>query len=46
MGFVHGLPVGLALTGPPGSEATLLRVARAVERSLGLLDAGALVPPL
>jgi amidase len=45
-GFVHGLPVGLALTGPPGSEATLLRVARAVERSMGLLEAGALVPPL
>lgn len=46
MGFVHGLPVGLAVTGAAGSESTLLRVARALEGSLGLLEDGALVPPL
>jgi amidase len=46
IGFVHGLPVGLAITGPAGSEALLLRVARALESSLGLLDDGALVPPV
>jgi amidase len=46
MGFVHGLPVGLAISGAAHSESTLLRVARALERRLGLLDDGALVPPL
>jgi Asp-tRNA(Asn)/Glu-tRNA(Gln) amidotransferase A subunit family amidase len=46
MGFVHGLPVGLAVSGGAYSEATLLRVARALERQLGLLDDGALVPPI
>jgi Asp-tRNA(Asn)/Glu-tRNA(Gln) amidotransferase A subunit family amidase len=46
IGFVHGLPVGLAITGPANSEALLLRVARTLEASLGLLDDGALVPPL
>ncbi len=46
IGFVHGLPVGLAITGPADGEALLLRVARALEASLGLLDDGALVPPL
>ncbi|MCZ3385843.1 MAG: amidase [Actinomycetia bacterium] len=45
IGFVHGLPVGLAITGPANSEQMLLRVARALEAQLGLLDAGALVPP-
>jgi amidase len=45
MGLVHGLPVGLAITGTAGSEATLLRIARGVEHAVGLLDAGALVPP-
>ena len=46
IGFVHGLPVGLGVTGPAGSEALLLRMARACEARLGLLDDGALVPPL
>jgi len=46
IGFVHGLPVGLAITGPANSEARLLRVARALEARLGLLDDGALIPPL
>ncbi len=45
MGFVHGLPVGLALTGPAYSEALLLRVASALEARLGLLADGALTPP-
>ncbi len=45
MGFVHGLPVGLAVTGPARSEALLLRVAGALETRLGLLADGALVPP-
>ncbi|MCZ3390096.1 MAG: amidase [Actinomycetia bacterium] len=46
IGFVHGLPVGLAISGPAGSEALLLRVARTLEARHGLLDDGALVPPL
>lgn len=46
MGFVHGLPVGLAVSGRAHTEATLLRVARALEQQLGLLEAGALVPPV
>ncbi len=46
IGFVHGLPVGLAISGPAGSEALLLRVARTLEVRLGLLDDGALVPPV
>ncbi len=46
IGFVHGLPVGLAITGSANSEALLLRVARALEARLGLLADGALVPPL
>ncbi|MBI4729800.1 MAG: Asp-tRNA(Asn)/Glu-tRNA(Gln) amidotransferase subunit GatA [Acidobacteria bacterium] len=37
-----GLPVGLQLMGPPLSEATLLRAARAFERDFGFLPA----PPL
>lgn len=32
MGAVDGLPVGLSAVGPPGSEARLLAVCRAVER--------------
>jgi len=31
-GFVDGLPVGLALAGPQGSEATVLRVASELQR--------------
>jgi len=46
VGFVSGLPVGLALTGIPGSEATLLRLARTLEVSLGLLEDGRLSPNL
>lgn len=45
MGFVHGLPVGLGLVGKADSEATLLRIARGVELSAGLLVSGALHPP-
>ncbi|MDH4158984.1 MAG: amidase [Actinomycetota bacterium] len=46
MGLVHGLPVGLAVFGPAGCEAMLLRVAHVVELRLGLLRDGALVPPV
>lgn len=46
MGLVHGLPVGLAVFGPAGSEAVLIRIAHIVERRLGLVRDGALVPPL
>jgi amidase len=46
MGLVHGLPVGLAVFGPAGSEAALLRVAHVLEQRLGLVRDGALVPPL
>jgi Asp-tRNA(Asn)/Glu-tRNA(Gln) amidotransferase A subunit family amidase len=45
MAFVHGLPVGLAITGSARSEALLLRVAGALEARLGLLADGALTPP-
>ena len=45
MGLVHGLPVGLSVTGPAHSEALLLRVASALETGLGLLAGGALTPP-
>ena len=34
-GFVGGLPVGLQVIGKPFDEATVLRVAEAVERSAG-----------
>ena len=44
MGFVHGLPVGLAITGHAHGEDLLLRVAHVLEGRLGLLDDGALVP--
>jgi amidase len=45
-GFVHGLPVGMAMAGTAGTEATLLRIAAALEAALGLLESGALVPPV
>ena len=45
MGFVHGLPVGLAIVGTARSEETLLRAARGVELAVGLHEAGALQPP-
>jgi amidase len=37
MGLVGGLPVGLAIVGPPNSEATMLALARAVEQELALV---------
>jgi amidase len=46
MGLVHGMPVGLAVFGPAGSEAVLIRIAHIVERRLGLVRDGALVPPV
>ena len=44
MGVVDALPVGLSLVGRPGSEATLLAVAAAFEREVGLVASGALAP--
>lgn len=35
-GFVDGMPVGLHVVGPPGGEATVLRVCRALEERLSL----------
>jgi amidase len=46
MGLVHGLPVGLAVFGPAGSEPVLIRIAHVVEQRLGLVRDGALVPPV
>jgi amidase len=46
MGLVHGLPVGLAVVGSANSEPTLLRIAQAVEQSVGLLRSGGLTPSL
>jgi amidase len=46
VGFVSGLPVGVAMSGPQGSEATLLRLVRTLEMSLGLLETGQLSAPL
>jgi aspartyl-tRNA(Asn)/glutamyl-tRNA(Gln) amidotransferase subunit A len=34
-GFVDGLPVGLQIIGKPGSEAKMLRIARAFQREFG-----------
>jgi len=36
MGLVRGLPVGLGIIGRPGSEATMIAVARAIEATLDL----------
>ena len=44
MGLVHGLPVGLMLIGRPRSEARLLAIGDAIERHLGLVETGALLP--
>jgi amidase len=44
MGFVDGLPVGLLLIGRPRSERRLLAIGDAIERHLGLVERGALVP--
>lgn len=35
MGLVDGLPVGLSLVGPGGSESTLLAIGRRIERTFG-----------
>ena len=32
-GFVYGLPVGLQVVGPPGSDAKILRLAHAFTQS-------------
>lgn len=44
MGLIDDLPVGLAIVGRPGSEATMLAVASGFERALGLLEGEMLVP--
>lgn len=44
MGVVDGLPVGLSITGPAGSESVLLAVGRALEHALGLVGTDALAP--
>jgi Asp-tRNA(Asn)/Glu-tRNA(Gln) amidotransferase A subunit family amidase len=44
MGVVDDLPVGFAIVGRPGSEATILAVAGALEAELGLVQSDALVP--
>lgn len=44
MGTVDGLPVGLSLTGPAGSEALLVAVGHAVEAALGLAGTAASSP--
>ncbi len=44
MGLVDGLPVGLSIVGPAGSEPTLLAVGRALESALGLAASDALRP--
>ena len=36
MGLVRGLPVGLGIIGRPGSEATIVAVARAIEATVDL----------
>jgi len=38
-GQLHGLPVGLTIWGPAWSEATLIRIAYALEQQLGLSSA-------
>ena len=44
MGVVDGLPVGLSITGPAGSEDRLVAVGHALERALGLVGTEALHP--
>jgi amidase len=40
MGLVDGLPVGLSICGPAGSEAALLAIGQAIEDALGLAANG------
>ena len=44
MGLVAGLPVGLSVVGPAGSEPALLAVGQALESALGLVVDSALRP--
>lgn len=44
MGVEDGLPVGLSITGPAGSEDRLVAIGRALERALGLVGTEALRP--
>ncbi len=44
MGLVDGLPVGLSIVGPAGSEARLVALGHALEQALGLSGSGALLP--
>jgi amidase len=44
MGTIDGLPVGLAIVGRPGSEATMLAVAAGFESLLDLTSGDALTP--
>ncbi|MFN8170617.1 MAG: amidase family protein [Candidatus Nanopelagicales bacterium] len=44
MGLVGGLPVGLSICGPAGSEDALLAIGQAVEDALGLVAGGGFRP--
>jgi amidase len=44
MGLVDGLPVGLSILGPAGSEASLIAVGHALETALGLAASRSLRP--
>lgn len=44
MGLVGGLPVGLAIVGPPRSEASMIALAQAIETELALVNDAAWGP--
>lgn len=45
-GLVHGLPVGIALIGRPGSEELLIEIAARFETARGLFPAPSFIPTL